>query len=77
VKKLRKMAEEMTCWVEDNFPNIHVIGGRKRLETHSIGLGSVIDKIRDALDPNHIGYMPGMERLEPEEDEVKAAATAG
>jgi len=79
-KRVTKMREEMSSWVNDNFPNIHVAGGYKRggykkVETHSIGMGSALNRIRDALDPNHVGFLPGEKRLEP--DEEGKAVTAG
>ena len=65
--KTMKIRAEMHAWVQDNYPNIHVSGGYKLVKTHSIGMGSILNKIRDALDPNRIMYMPGEKRLEPEE----------
>lgn len=73
-KKYLKIRDEMHAWVLDNFPNIHAPAGYQRVKTHSIGMSTVVDKIREALDPNHIGYMPGEKRLESEE-EGKAAAS--
>jgi FAD/FMN-containing dehydrogenase len=67
-KKYIAMRQEMHDWVINNFPNIHAPGGYKRPRTHSIGLGNVLDKIRDAIDPNHIGYLPGEKRLESEDE---------
>jgi hypothetical protein len=66
-KRNRKLREEMNTWILDHFPNIHAAGA-KQVKTQSIGLGAVLEKIRDALDPNHIGYVSGEKRLEPDEE---------
>jgi hypothetical protein len=66
-KKIMKIRDEMHTWVLNNYPNIHTYG-YKKVKTHSIGMGSVLEKIRDALDPHHIMYMPGEIRLEPEDE---------
>ena len=73
-EKTMKIREEMHTWVLDNYPNIHTYGYRM-VKSHSIGMGSVLSKIREALDPNHIMYMPGDERLESE-DEAETATAA-
>ena len=65
-KKHMKMRADMHAWVQDNYPNIHASGGYKLVKTHSMGMGSILDKVREALDPNHIMYLPGEKRLEPE-----------
>jgi FAD/FMN-containing dehydrogenase len=70
-KKLMKIRDEMHTWVLENYPNIHAYFGGNRTIKNSIGMESVLDKIRSALDPNHIMYMPGEERLEPEDQESK------
>ena len=66
-KRNRKLREEMNAWILDNFPNIHAAGA-KQVKTQSVGLGAVLEKIRDALDPNHIGYASGEKRLEPDDE---------
>lgn len=66
-KRNIQLREEMNTWILKNFPNIHAAGA-KRVKTDSIGLGVVLDKIRDALDPNHIGFVHGENRLEPEDE---------
>jgi hypothetical protein len=68
VKGFEQMGVELGTWVTDTFPNLFNATGPKQQLGSSLGLGSVIDKIRDVLDPNHIGYRIGEERLEPEED---------
>jgi hypothetical protein len=75
--KLLAMRDDMHTWVIDNYPTIYASGGYKKVETHSIGLGKLYHKIREALDPNHIMYKPGDARLEPDEEEPeKKAASA-
>ena len=66
-KKHMRIRADMHAWAQDNYPNIHASGGYKLVKTHSIGMGSILDKVRDVLDPNHIMYMPGDKRLQAEE----------
>lgn len=66
IEKTMKIRDEMHTWVLDNYPNIHTYAYRT-IKTHSIGLGKVIKKIREAIDPNHIMYTPGEKPLEHEE----------
>ena len=63
IEKTMKIRDEMHTWVLDNYPNIHTYAYRT-IKTHSIGLGKVIKKIREAMDPNHIMYTPGEKPLE-------------
>jgi hypothetical protein len=71
MKQIR-IREEMHSWVLENYPNIHAYFGGNRTVKNSIGMGSVLDKVRSALDPDHILYLPdlpglpGRKRLEPE-----------
>jgi len=74
LKKFLKIRDEMHTWVLDNYPRLHTYGYRT-IKTHSIGMGTALDKIREALDPNHIMYAPGEKRLEPEEEEKVAAVS--
>ena len=72
-KRLAVM-DEMHAWVHKTFPNIHCPMGDRDVYADSIGMGHLMEKLRETLDPNHIGYLAGARRLAPEE-EKKAAAT--
>jgi len=77
IKRHAKVRQEMNDWVSENFPNVHPASGSMHIDAYPNPMRDVLDKIRDALDPNHIGYKAGEERLEPEmEDEEKVIVTA-
>jgi len=67
---------ELHAWVHENFPNIHCPMGDRHIETDSIGMGDIMNKIREALDPNHVGYVAGDKRLEPEPKDEEAAVAS-
>jgi hypothetical protein len=73
-KKHAKVRQEMNDWVKENFPNVQPTSGSMHIDTFPNPMRDVLDKIRDALDPNHIGYMAGENRLEREEEEKVSAA---
>ena len=50
--------------------------GDRHIETDSIGMGDIMNKIREALDPNHVGYVAGDKRLEPEPKDEEAAVAS-
>ena len=78
-KKHAKIRQEMNDWVKENFPNVQPTSGSMHIDTFPNPMRDVLDKIRDALDPNHIGYMAGENRLEreEEEEEEKKVSSAG
>lgn len=75
VKRYTDIKVDMAKWVLQNYPNAHVHSPFRPIQTHSMGMGHLIDKIREALDPNHIMYVPGEKRLEPEQAEEGTAET--
>jgi hypothetical protein len=68
VERLIKIRSEMHNWALDNYA-VHCSGGYRNVREHSTGMGDVIEKIRGTLDPNHIMYTPGAQRLDPDETE--------
>mgnify|MGYP002260214649 CR=1 FL=1 len=77
IKRHAKIRKEMNDWVKENFPNVQPTSGSMHIDTFPNPMIDVLNKIRDVLDPNHIGYKAGEARLEPEvEDEEKATGTA-
>jgi len=70
MERLLRVKTDMTDWVSQNYPDVHVDASPFRsIQNNSIGVGDLTRKIRDALDPNHIMYAPGEQRLEPEDGE--------
>jgi hypothetical protein len=67
IQKTIRIRNDMHTWTLENYPNIYGFCAQRTVRGSSIGMGKIIDKIRDALDPNHIMYLPGEKRLEPEE----------
>ena len=72
-KKGLAVMDEMHAWVHKNFPNIHCPMGNRNVYSDSTGMGDLMEKIREALDPNHIGYRAGEGRLAEEELKEVAA----
>ncbi len=61
---------DMADWVSQNYPDVHMFESpAQSIQNNSIGVGDLVGKIRDVLDPNHVMYVPGEQRLEPEEAE--------
>jgi hypothetical protein len=72
----KKVREEMNAWVLENFPNVHPAAGSRQINTYPNTMITVLNKIREVLDPNHIGYIPGEKRLESEdEDKITPSIT--
>jgi hypothetical protein len=70
MERLLRVKTDMTEWVSRNYPDVHMDASPFRsIQNDSIGVGDLTRKIRDALDPNHIMYAPGEQRLEPEDAE--------
>jgi len=67
IQKTMRIRKDMHNWALSRYPNVHCFGADRAVGNHSIGMGKIIEKIRETLDPNHIMYMPGENRLEPEE----------
>jgi hypothetical protein len=67
IQKTMKIRKEMHNWALSHYPNVHCFGADRAVTKDSIGMGKIIEKIRETLDPNHIMYLPGENRLEPEE----------
>lgn len=61
---------ELHAWVHEKFPNVHCPMGNRDPDKDSIGMGHTMERLREALDPNHVGFRPGEDRLEPDEDEA-------
>ena len=69
-ERLLRVKTDMTDWVLQNYPDVHVDASPFRtIQNNSIGVGDLTRKIREVLDPNHIMYAPGEQRLEPEDAE--------
>jgi hypothetical protein len=67
-ERLLTVRSDMTEWVSRNYPDVHVLASPlQSIQNNSIGVGDLVTKIRDVLDPNHVMYVPGEQRLEPEE----------
>jgi len=69
IQKTIRIRTDMHQWALDNYHNIHGFGTSRTLKTKSVGMGKIVEKIRETLDPNHIMYLPGEKRLEQEADE--------
>jgi hypothetical protein len=67
IQKTMRIRKEMHNWALSHYPNVHCFGADRAVTNASIGMGKIIEKIRETLDPNHIMYLPGENRLEPEE----------
>jgi FAD/FMN-containing dehydrogenase len=67
IQKTMKIRKEMHNWALSLYPNVHCFGADRAVGNSSIGMGKIIEKIRETLDPNHIMYLPGENRLEPGE----------
>ncbi len=75
-KRHAKIRQEMNAWIIENFPNVLPNEGVKNIGTYPNTMKPVLDKIRDVLDPNHIGYMAREKRLDRKlDDEDKVSAT--
>jgi hypothetical protein len=68
IQKTIRIRTDMHQWALDNYHNIHGFGTSRTLKTKSVGMGKIVEKIRETLDPNHIMYLPGEKRLEQEAD---------
>lgn len=60
---------ELHSWVKKKFPNIHCPMGNQNVDTDSIGMGAIIQKLRKTLDPNQVGFVPGDKRLEADKED--------
>jgi hypothetical protein len=70
MERLLRVRTDMDAWVSQNYPNVHMLASPyQSVQNNSIGVGDLMSKIREVLDPNHVMYVPGEQRLEPEDAE--------
>lgn len=74
-KRHAKIRQEMNDWVKEHFPNVQPTSGSFHIDSFENPMKTVLDKIRDALGPNHVGYWAGDRRLEPEVQEEEKGST--